>query len=141
MKSIITLFIYSLLSFIAPIQGVLLLLIVATLLDSIFMIFYVILKKGRKEYKSTKLFNLAVKLFVYIGATITLFLADKFIFDESLFNIKYLLSKSISMVFLYIELLSIDETSQRFGNKPFLDYVKGFVIVAKKMKKDLNEVK
>lgn len=141
MKSIITLFICSLLSFISPIQGVLLLLIVATLLDSIFMIFYVILKKGRKEYKSTKLFNLAVKLFVYIGATITLFLADKFIFDESLFNIKYLLSKSISMVFLYIELLSIDETSQRFGNKPFLDYVKGFVIVAKKMKKDLNEVK
>jgi hypothetical protein len=141
MKSIITLFICSLLSFISPIQGVLLLLIVATLLDSIFMIFYVILKKGRKEYKSTKLFNLAVKLFVYIGATITLFLADKFIFDESLFNIKYLLSKSISMVFLYIELLSMDETSQRFGNKPFLDYVKGFVIVAKKMKKDLNEVK
>jgi hypothetical protein len=141
MKSTIFLFLCSILTFLSPIQGIILLLITATLLDSAFMIFYVLLKKGRKEYKSTKLFNLAVKLLIYIGATVTLFLADKFVFEGSLFNIKYLLSKSISMVFLYIELLSIDETSQRFGNKPFLDYVKGFVSSAKRMKKDLNEIK
>jgi len=54
---------------------------------------------------------------------------------DSLFN------AGINLVLLYIECKSIDETSQKHGNKPFYVIIKNILDKAKDLKKDINEIK
>jgi hypothetical protein len=42
---------------------------------------------------------------------------------------------------LYIEIKSIDETSQKLGNKSFYFIIKSIISKAKDLKKDINELK
>jgi hypothetical protein len=140
MKSAITIFIGSLVTFLLPIQGLLLLIISVTLLDTIVGVYVAIKKEGRASFRSGKLFNLAPKLFFYVGTTLVLFLVDKYILQGALFNVSYLLSKSISMVWVYTELKSLDELSIKLGNKPFIAKAKELVSFIKKIKTDINEV-
>lgn len=140
MKSILLLFFSSLCTFIMPIQGLLLLVIGVVILDTFTGVYVAIKKGGRAAYRSGKLFNIAPKVFIYLGATLMLYMVDVFIFENKLFNIPYLLSKSISMIWVYTELKSMDENSQKLGNQPILDRVKELFKLFKGIKKDINKV-
>jgi len=140
MKSTLLLFFSSLFTFIMPIQGLLLLIIGVVILDTFTGVYVTLKLEGRKAYRSGKLFNIAPKIFVYTGATLMLFMVDTFIFENKLFNIPYLLSKSISMIWVYTELKSMDENSQKLGNQPILDKVKELFKLFKGIKKDINKV-
>lgn len=125
-------------TFIAPIQGMVLLVIMAIAADTTLGIYNAI---RLKEYQSDKLFNVVVKTFFYSFSILFAFIVSKVIFEGELFGVKYLSVKLVTAFWIYIEMKSIDETSQKLGNKPFIEIVRNLLKRAKEIKKDLNEIK
>ena len=140
MKTIL-LFLSSCLTFLMPVQGMILLIIGFVALDTIFGIKAVVKMKGWKHVRSGELFNIAPKLFFYIGSTILLFMVDTHIFDGTIFGIANLLSKSISMVFIFNEAKSINENRMKLGKKDLVIITKELLTFAKTFKKDINQIK
>lgn len=125
-----------------PIKGLLLVTGVAVFLDTIFAIYTTIILNGWKSYQSTKLFNIVVKSFFYLGSIMLAYFIDTHIIGvNKIMNIDLFLSKVITIFWLYIECKSIDETSQKHGNKPFYVIIKNILDKAKDLKKDINEIK
>ena len=126
----------------APIKGLLLITGMAVFLDTIFAIYTTITLNGWASYQSTKLFNIVVKSFFYLGSIVLTFFIDTHIVGINLImGIELFLSKVITIFWLYIECKSIDETSQKHGNKPFYVIIKNILEKAKDLKKDINEIK
>lgn len=125
-----------------PIKGLLLVTGFAVFLDTLFAIYTTIKLNGWASYQSTKLFNIVVKSFFYLGSIMLAYFIDTHIVGNNLImNIELFLSKVITMFWLYIECKSIDETSQKHGNKPFYIILKNVLEKAKELKKDINEIK
>lgn len=123
----------------APISGILYTLLFFTLLDTIFGIYRVIKMEGVKSLKSTKLFNVVVKLFFYLGATIGMFFIDKFILNGTkIMNIEFILTKAMAVSFIYIEVKSMDETSVKLGNRSIWVIFSEMIRKFKKIKKDIK---
>ena len=127
--------------FITPIKGLLFLISFAVGFDTAFAIYVAIKQNGISAFKSTKLFNIVIKTFFYMGSILFGFLIDKHILDEKLFDISFLISKTITVVWLYIEIKSIDETSMKLGNRSLWVIFKEMISKAKDLKKDINEIK
>ena len=126
----------------APIKGLLLVTGMAVFLDTIFAIYTTITLNGWASYQSTKLFNIVVKSFFYLGSIVLTYFIDTHIVGINLImGIELFLSKVITIFWLYIECKSIDETSQKHGNKPFYIIIKNMIDKAKELKKDINEIK
>jgi len=125
-----------------PIKGLLLVTGFAVFLDTLFAIYTTIKLNGWVSYQSTKLFNIVVKSFFYLGSIMLAYAIDINIIGANLImNIDLFLSKVITIFWLYIEVKSIDETSQKHGNKPFYTIIKNMLDKAKELKKDINEIK
>lgn len=125
-----------------PIKGLLLVTGMAVFLDTVFAIYTTIRLNGWKSYQSTKLFNIVVKSFFYLGSiTLTFFIDTHIVGNNLIMGIELFLSKVITIFWLYIEVKSIDETSQKHGNKPFYMILKNILSKAKELKKDINEIK
>lgn len=125
-----------------PIKGLLLVTGMAVFLDTIFAIYTTIKLNGWASYQSTKLFNIVVKSFFYLGSIMLAYFIDTHIIGvNKIMNIDLFLSKVITIFWLYIEVKSIDETSQKHGNKPFYVILKNALDKAKDLKKDINEIK
>jgi len=139
MKLILTL-LTTIFTFLLPIKALILSVILFVLLDTIIGVYAVIKIHGWKSFRSGKLFNIAPKTFLYCSTIVLSFLVDKFILGGSLMGIQYLLSKGISVLWIYIEVKSIDENSQKLGNRPFVDLIKELFIKLKGVKKDINEI-
>lgn len=127
--------------FITPIKGLMCLISFAVAFDTIFAIYVSIKQKGIKSFRSTKLFNIVVKTFFYMGGILFAYLIDNYIFEGKLLDINFLISKIVTFVWLYIEIKSIDETSMKLGNKSLWVIFKELVSKAKDLKKDINEIK
>ena len=132
----------TILTFLTPIKGLLILTGIAVFLDTIFAIYTTIKLNGWQSYQSTKLFNIVVKSFFYFGSIVLAFFIDTHIVEKNtLFGINLLISKAVTIFWLYIECKSIDETSQKLGNKSFYFTIKNLISKAKDLKKDINEIK
>lgn len=127
-------------TFLMPIKALVLTVIAFVILDTITGIYSTIKLNGRKSYRSGRLWNIVPKTFMYSGVILLSFLVDKFILGGSLLGISYMLSKAASVLFIYIETLSINENSMKLGNKSFFDILKDLVIRLKSAKKDINEI-
>ena len=90
-------------TFLAPIKGMVLLVIMAISIDTIFGIYYAI---KNKDYQSDKLFNVVVKTFFYSFSILFAFIVSKEIFEGQLFGIKYLSVKLVTAFWIYIEMKS-----------------------------------
>ena len=139
MKTIL-LVLASLATFLIPIQGLLLLMILFIFLDTCFGIYSTVKRKGWKSFRSTKLFNLVVKSFFYLASIILAFLVDTYVFQSKLFGVDCLVSKSMALVWIYVEIKSIDETSVGLGNKSIWVILKEMIAKAAEFKKDLKSV-
>ena len=129
-------------TFLTPIKGLLIITGMAVFLDTIFAIYTTIKLNGWSSYQSTKLFNIVVKSFFYLGSITLAFFIDTHIVGTNLImGIELFLSKVITIFWLYIECKSIDETSQKHGNKPFYVIIKNILEKAKELKKDINGIK
>ena len=132
----------TILTFLTPIKGLLILTGIAVFLDTIFAIYTTIKLNGWQSYQSTKLFNIVVKSFFYFGSIILAFFIDTHIIEQNtIFEINLLISKAVTVFWIYIEVKSIDETSQKLGNKSFYFTIKNLISKAKDLKKDINEIK
>jgi hypothetical protein len=109
-------------------------------LDTCFGIYSTVKRKGWKSFRSTKLFNLVVKSFFYLASIILAFLVDTYVFQSKLFGVDCLVSKSMALVWIYVEIKSIDETSVGLGNKSIWVILKEMIAKAAEFKKDLKSV-
>jgi phage-related holin len=137
----ITLFLASVLTFLIPIQGMIFLVLSFVALDTYFGIRAVVKITGWKHVRSGVFFNIAPKLLFYIGCIILLFMVDTFIFGGILFNVTNLLSKSISMIWIFNEAQSINENRMKLGKKNIITMAKDMLTFAKTIKKDINQIK
>ncbi len=129
-------------TFIVPIKGLIALTGFAVLLDTFFAIYTTIKLHGIKSYRSTKLFNIVVKFFFYFGSIILAYTIDYHIIQSNIiFGINLLIAKIVTVFWLYIEIKSIDETSQKLGNKSFYVVIKNLMAKTKSLKKDINDLK
>ena len=128
-------------SFLLPIKGFLLAVGLMVLLDTIVGIYTTIKLNGRKSFQSTKLFNLVVKSFFYGSTICIMYVIDYFLIGvDGVFGISLISSKITSIIFIYIELKSIDESSQKLSNPPFYVMIKNLFTKLKSLKKDLNQI-
>lgn len=68
------------------------------------------------------------------------YLIDTHLLEGKLFDIKNLISKIITFVWIYIEIKSIDETSMKLGNRSFWVILKELISKTKDLKKDINDL-
>lgn len=127
--------------FVTPISGLLVLISFSVIFDTVFAVYVSIKLKGWRSFTSTKLFNIVVKTFFYMSTILFAFLIDSHILDGKLFDIPNVISKTITFVWLYIEVKSIDETSQKLGNRPFWMILKELIGKTKDLKNDINDIK
>ncbi len=131
---------FTFLLFITPIHGLLILISTAVFFDTFFAICMNVKLKGWRSFSSTKLFNIVVKTFFYMSTILLAYLIDQHIIEGSLFNVKNIISKTITFVWIYIEIKSIDETSMKLGNKSFWVILKELIGKTKDLKKDINDL-
>lgn len=133
--------ILTIVSFLLPIKGFLLAVGLMVLLDTIVGIYTTIKLNGRKSFQSTKLFNFVVKSFFYGSTICIMYVIDYFLIGVGgFFGISLIASKVASIIFIYIELKSIDESSQKLDNPPFYVMIKNLFTKLKSLKKDLNDI-
>lgn len=137
----VSMFITTICTILLPVKPLLLIVIGMVTLDTITGIYTSIKIEGRKSFKSHKLFNIVPKIFFYSITILLSFMLDKYVLDGTLFGIPFLLSKSACVLFTYIETKSIDENSQKLGNKPLMEIFKNVITGVKGIKKDINDLK
>ena len=138
LKTEIGMILFAFLSFITPIIGMVILVSVAVGIDTGIGIY---IARKRNEYESHKLFNVVIKSFFYMSTILLSFLIDTYIFEKKIVGIDYLSSKIVSMFWIYIEGKSIDENSQKLGNRAFHIVLSELIKKIKTLKKDFNEIK
>lgn len=127
-------------TFLTPIKGLIILMILFIASDTAFGIYTSIKLDGIEAFKSHKFFNVVIKSFFYLTSIIMAYCIDVFIFNGSLLSIAFLLAKTMTMLWIYIEIKSLDESSMKLGNKSFWLILKEFITKLKTIKKDLNEI-
>lgn len=140
MKTIVAT-IFSILTFLSPVTGLIIIMIGFILLDTAAGIYVSVKLGGWKSFQSDKLFNLSVKSFFYCFSIILAYLIDMFIFGGKLQGVEFLLSKLMTVVWVFIEIKSLDEKSIKIGNKPFTVLIRDFIKYVKQLKKNINEIK
>ena len=126
---------------ILPIKPLVLIVVGIVLLDTITGIWATLKVDGKKSFSSHKLFNIIPKVVFYATGILISFLMDKYVFNEKLFEIGYLLSKTVCVIAVFIEGTSINENSMKMGNKSIVEVIKNMVTGIKKIKQDINEIK
>lgn len=132
----------SILLFFAPIQSLFLIVLLSVMLDTIFGIWSS--KKQGKPLISRKFYRAAKKMFIYWSGLILAFLIDKFIFNGIMmhfFSFDFAFSKIAALVFVSIEIFSIDEKIKQSndGNGIWF-YTKRLIKLAKNVKDEYKEL-
>ena len=136
------LMITSVLTLLMPIKGMLLLCFALVLIDTAFAVHTTINLNGRKSFRSVLLRRgLTRKIFYYFTSIIIMYSVDTLIFGGILFGIHMLLAKSVTLLFVYIEVKSVDENSQLLGNRPFVVVAKEALGFFKQIKSEVEGLK
>lgn len=124
----------------APIQSFIITISFFVFFDTLFGVYASIKLGGKAAFRSNLLFNVVIKSFFYMGVILLGFLIDVAIFEGSLMGVTSLVSKLLTLVFCYIEIKSLDETSIRLGNKSFWIILKELIGKGKEFKKDISKL-
>lgn len=137
-KNEIGILLFTFFTFLTPIYGMVALVAVSVFLDTCAGVY---VARKNNDFQSDKLFNIVVKTFFYMSTILLALLIDTHIFETKIANISYLSSKAVTMFWIYIECKSLDEKSQKLGNKPFHEILSALIKRIKSWKKDINEIK
>ena len=140
MKNILFGVLLSVITILTPIKAFIILIGLFVCSDTAIGIYSTIKLNGIDSFRSNKLFNIVIKTFFYMASIILAFGIDKFIFDGQLIGVKLLITKAVTLLFSYIEVISINETSQKLGNKSIWLLLKEMIGKGKQFKKDLGEL-
>lgn len=133
-----------LLLFLAPIQGLILVVGIVVVLDTFTGIYKSVKKEGWKSIRSRKLSNIISKMLLYEICIIALFPIDKFLLNELIFplvSISYFSTKISCVAIILVELTSIKENIEEALNIDIWKTLKDFIKRAKEVSNDYNEIK
>lgn len=120
-------FLLTILTFLAPIKGLLILLICFITFDTLMAIYVSVKMRGWKSFRSAMLRKgMTSKVFLYLGTVMLAYLVDVNIMGGSTFGITHLLSKGLTSIWCYSEIKSMDENSMKLGNRSFFVISKEF---------------
>ena len=126
-----------------PIQGLLIAVGSAIILDTFTGIFKSIKLNGWSSVRSRKLSNIVSKMALYEVCILFLFLIDKFLLNEFIirsFGITFMFTKICAILLIFVELVSIKENiEETFGINLWKMLRKAF-LRAKEVKKDIDEL-
>ena len=137
-KAEVSILLLTFFSFVSPIKGVFVVVGLAVFLDTAVGVY---VARKNKKYNSDNLFNIVVKTFFYMSTILLAYLIDSYVINQSILGIPYFSAKITSIFWIYIEGKSIDENSQKLGNKPFTEIITNLIKWVKSVKKDINEIK
>lgn len=127
----------ALLLFFAPIKGIILMVALATILDTCFGLW-----KAKKlgEEITSKIFRhgLVPKLLSYVAAVMLIYASDVFIINAltlSVISVEFISTKIIALVLLSIEVKSMDESFVKVKGYSFIDKIKAIIGKLKDIKK------
>jgi peptidoglycan biosynthesis protein MviN/MurJ (putative lipid II flippase) len=127
--------------FFSPVAGIVLMVAMATLIDTGFGIWRSI--KVGQGFSSRKMrFGFVPKLLAYCAAVMLIYASDYYIINDltqMVVSVKFLSTKLLSLVLISIEVKSMDESFKEVKWWSFLDRMIGLIIKAKNVKKELSE--
>jgi hypothetical protein len=127
----------------APIQGILIAVGAAIMLDTFTGVFKSIKTKGWSSIRSRRLSNIVSKMLLYEICVLFLFLIDKFVLNEFMgkwFEIDYMFTKICGILIVFIELTSIKENIEEAFNINIWKMLKEALLRAKDIRKDIDEI-
>lgn len=131
--------IFAIINFFDPIKGFLILMGFMVLADTVFAMW--VAHKMNQKLTSSKFFNIAPKIFFYLGSIMLAYGCDYlFVGAGPVMGINMLGTKVISFAFISNEVKSINETYiKRFG-KSLYETIKEYLSVLKRLKKDIEDL-
>jgi hypothetical protein len=143
MKTYLNYLITGLALFFAPIQGLLIAVALGIILDTFTGIFKSVKLNGWVSIRSRKLSNIVSKMLLYQICIILLFGIDKFLLNELVslhFSIKFMFTKLVAIVLIFIELVSIKENIEEALKIDIWKLLKNTLNRAKEIKTDINQL-
>ena len=126
--------------FFSPISGIIILVALSTILDTIAGLWKA--NKLKEDITSKKIrFGLVPKLVSYVGAIMLVYASDVFIINDLTMlavEVDYISTKIIALALISIEIKSIDESYKSVKGCSFIDKIKAIIIKAKDVKKMLK---
>lgn len=129
----------SLLVIIVKIKLLALLVVSICFVDIIFGV-YLVFKLKEETFSFWRFCEGFFKMFIYLFLIWIASLIDSSVFHDKLFEIDYLVSKTVAMLFVIIETTSIDKKSVRLGNKPIVETSRDIVKVFKEFYKSIKSI-
>lgn len=143
MKSIINYMLLSLFLFFAPIQGVLISVGLAIMLDTFTGIFKSIKLRGWRSVRSRKLSDIVSKMLLYEVCILCLFPIDHYVMNDIViahYELSYAFTKICAIVLMSIELTSVKENIEEAYNIKIWDKLKAIFKRAKEVKENIDEI-
>ena len=144
MKTYLNYILTGLVLFFAPIQGLLIAVAFGIMLDTFTGIFKSIKLNGLQSIRSRTLSNVISKMLLYQVSIISLYIIDKFLLNELVnlhFSTKFLFTKLVAIVLVFIELVSIKENIEEALNIDIWKLLKNLIRRAKEVKTDIDSLK
>lgn len=144
MKSYILGLLAGLILFFTPIQGLILSVGIAILVDTFTGIFKTIKLKGWCSIRSRKLSNIISKMVLYEVAIMALYPIDKFLLNElliKLVSIPFFATKLACVLLILVEVISIKENIEAALDIKIWDTLKTTIKRAKEVTDDINDIK
>jgi hypothetical protein len=133
----------SLLLLFVPIQGILISVGSAIILDTFTGIFKSVRLGGWKSIRSKKLSHIVSKMVLYEICVLFLFVIDKFILNEFIvkwFGVEYMFTKICAILLIFIELVSIKENIEETFKVDVWKMLKKALLRAKELKTDITDI-
>lgn len=140
---IITPIITALCAFFLPIQGLLLAVGFAILLDTFTGIFKAVKLNGWKSLRSRRASDLVGKVILYNTVTLVMYIIDKNLLSEFMqhwFSIPFLCTKIIAVILVIIEFKSIKENFDEAFKTDTWQLLRKLLARGKEIKNDINEI-
>lgn len=130
--------------FFTPIYGLLIAVGFAIFLDTFTGIFKSVKLNGWRSIRSRKLSNIVSKMLLYQITILLLFVIDNYVLNEFIavhFTIKFMFTKLVAILLIFIELVSIKENIEEALKIDIWKMLKNLLNRAKEVKEDINEIK
>ena len=132
---------FAIFTILTPIHGMLITMFLFVLSDTVIGIYTTVKTKGWKSFSSHKLFNIVPKMFLYLGTIILTYLVNFHILNFSILGIDLVFCKTITMLWVYVELKSIDESIVKLGYRSIWVIFKEALFKIKDIKKDISDIR
>ncbi len=133
----------SLILLFVPIQGLLIAVGAAIILDTFTGVFKSVKLKGWASIRSRILSNIISKMALYEICILFLFLIDKFVLNEFVlhwFQFDYMFTKICAILLIFVELVSIKENIEETFKIDIWKLLKKAFLRAKEVKQNINEL-